>query len=69
MWWKRADFVYRDEKTGEEVSPGETRRWVVRVLTASALVGLVVKRDWVVEELPRRLRGLDLRGLLKGLMA
>jgi hypothetical protein len=67
IWWRRQDFVYRDEETGAEVRPGEVGRWVKRILTAAAIVGMVMKKDLVLKELPRRLRGLDVRGLVRSL--
>jgi hypothetical protein len=45
VFWKKADFIYRDEKSGKAVSPGEGMRWVRRIVVASILVGSVVKRD------------------------
>jgi len=67
IWWRRQDFVYRDEKSGDEVRPGEAARWVRRVVLTAALVGVMVKRDFVMDELPRRLRGLDVRSLVGSL--
>lgn len=67
IWWRRQDFVYMDEKTGEKVRPGEAGWWLRRSLLAAAVVGLVWKKDFVLEELPRRLRGVDVRDLVRGL--
>jgi hypothetical protein len=70
FWWrsvfvKKSDFVYRDEKTGQEVHPGEGMKWAKRLLVGTAVVGVVVKR----EELLRQVRSLDIRGLVKNLRA
>jgi hypothetical protein len=67
-WWrsvfvKKADFVYRDEKTGKEVRPGETGRWMRRVLVAAAVAALMVKREEVV----KRLKEVNLKSLVEWL--
>jgi hypothetical protein len=76
MFWlrsvflKKADFVYRDEKSGEECSPGEGMRWVRRVVLTALVVGGLVKREEIVNVLGRglkELRGLDVRQLISGL--
>jgi hypothetical protein len=64
VFWKKQNFVSREEITGKEVRPGEGRRRAVWLLTAAALVGAITKRDWVMDELPRRLRFVDIRALL-----
>jgi hypothetical protein len=67
VFWRKQDFVYRDEKTGREVEPGRMKRWVIRVATLAALAGVFVRREWLVEELPRRLREFDARAVVKTL--
>jgi hypothetical protein len=78
MFWlrsvflKKADFVYKDEKSGKEVSPGEGMRWARRVVLTAMLVGGLVKREEIMGVLGRglkELRGLDLRQLISGLRA
>lgn len=69
MFWRKQDFVYRDGESGQEVHPGRLRKWLVRTLTLGALVGFFIRRDWVVGELPRRLREFDGRELVKSLTA
>lgn len=66
---KKADFVYRDESTGKRVSPGSTQKLVVRVLGAMVLAGVLIKRDWIREEVPRRLRDVDVRAMVRSLTA
>jgi hypothetical protein len=76
MFWlrsvflKKADFVYRDEKSGKECSPGERMRWVRRVVLTALVVGGLVKKEEVVNVVGRGLkefRGLDVRHLISGL--
>ena len=65
IFWKKSDFVYRDERTGEEFRPGagKTMLWLA---TAGALAGgAFFGQDWIQDELPRRLRNLDARGLVR----
>jgi hypothetical protein len=78
MFWLRSvflrkgDFVYRDEKTGREVRPGEAARWVRRVVVTALVVGGLVKREEIGDVVGRGLKelmGLDVRGLLRGLRA
>lgn len=52
--------MYRDEKSGEEVRPGEAARWVRRVVLAAVCVGAVMKKDVIVDEVGRRMREWDL---------
>ncbi|KAH8723934.1 cyclohexanone 1,2-monooxygenase [Phaeosphaeriaceae sp. PMI808] len=66
VFWKNGDFVYTDEKSGVVVRPGEGRKWVLRLVMVAALVGVVAKREWVLDE-ARRSRRVDVRGLLKSL--
>ncbi|KAF1841845.1 cyclohexanone 1,2-monooxygenase [Cucurbitaria berberidis CBS 394.84] len=48
VFWKKNDFVYRDEETGKEVMPGRGKT-VVWLLTLGALAGgAFIGRDWVV---------------------
>jgi hypothetical protein len=64
VFWKKADFVYTDERTGEDVRPGEFKKWAGRFVMAAALVGVVVKR----EELLEQLRRSDVKGLMSRLI-
>ncbi len=68
VFWRKQDFVFRDSKA-EEVQPGRARKWLLRFLTAGALVGVLVGKDWLREELPRRLREFDAKAVLKSLTA
>jgi hypothetical protein len=63
VFWKKADFVYTDERTGEEVRPGELKKWAGRFIMAAAVVGFVVKR----EELLGWFRGSEFKGLMRSL--
>lgn len=69
VFWRKQDFVYKDEKTGREVEPGRVRKWTLRFLTLSAVVGTYLGRDWLVQELPTRLKELDGRALMRNLIA
>lgn len=65
IFWKRNDFVYLDEMTGEEVNPGagKTMLWLA---TAGALAGGVYfGQDWMRDELPRRVKNLDIKALIR----
>ena len=69
IFWKKNDFVYLDEKTGKEVNP-RARKAVLWLATAAALAGgAFLGRDWIQDELPRKLKGLDARGLVKNMIA
>lgn len=61
--------MYMDERTGREVRPGEGMKWVRRGIVAAALAGVYLKRDVLLEELPRRLKSLDVRSLVRNGMA
>ncbi|EFQ94676.1 hypothetical protein PTT_07549 [Pyrenophora teres f. teres 0-1] len=65
VFWKKRDFVYRNEKTGEEFRPGagKTMLWLATV--GAFAVGAFFGRDWIQDELPRRLRHLNARGLVR----
>lgn len=65
VFWKKGDFVYRDEKTGEPVRPGEAMKWVRRVLLAGLVAGVVVKREAIVDATSKVLRRLDTRQLIR----
>ena len=69
IFWKKNDFIYRNEKTGEEFRPGTTKTilWLATagVLAGSAFFG----RNWIQDELPRRLRNFDARALVRSLIA
>ena len=67
VFWKKHDFVYRDERTGKEVKPGSTPRTLAWVLVVTALAaGTFMGPEWVVKEVPRRLREVGARGLVRG---
>lgn len=69
VFWKKNDFVYRNEKTGAEVKPGKVKT-LIWLATVSALVGGTFwGRDWIQRELLTRLRGLDAKNFLKSLTA
>ena len=68
IFWRKQDFIFRDQNS-VEVEPGRTRKWALRVLTLSALVGVFVGRDWLRAELPRRLREFDGKAFVKSLTA
>lgn len=69
IFWKKNDFVYRNEKTGEEFRPGTTKT-ILWLATAGVLAGSAFfRRDWIQDELPRRLRNLDARTLVRNLKA
>ncbi|KAF1942152.1 FAD/NAD(P)-binding domain-containing protein [Clathrospora elynae] len=69
VFWKKNDFVYRDEQTGEEVKPrgGKTMVWLGTV--GALAVGMYMGRDWIQDELPRRLRNLDAGTFVRSLTA
>ena len=68
IFWKKNDFVYLDEKTGREVNP-RARKAVLWLATAAALAGgAFFGRDWIKNELFRRLRSIDTRGIVKSVM-
>jgi hypothetical protein len=68
IFWRKQDFVFKDEKA-REVQPGRARKWLLRALTAGAFVGVLVGKDWLKEELPRRLREFDAREVVRSLTA
>ncbi|KAF3045515.1 hypothetical protein E8E12_008910 [Didymella heteroderae] len=68
IFWRKQDFVFKDEQA-RKVQPGRTKKWLLRVLTASAFVGAFVGKNWLREELPRRLREFDGRELVRSLTA
>jgi hypothetical protein len=68
VFWRKGDFVYKEE-TGRTVRPGEARRWVVRLAMAGVCVGAFLGKDWLREELPRRLREFDGRAVVSSLTA
>jgi hypothetical protein len=59
VFWRKADFVYRDERTGEVVRPGEARKRVVWGLMVVIVVLGVVRREWIVEALLGRSKGVE----------
>lgn len=69
IFWKKNDFVYLDEKTGMEVNP-RARKTALWLATAATLAGgAFLGRDWMQDELPRKLKVLDARGLVKSIIA
>lgn len=64
IFWKKADFVYRDEKSGAEVSPGKGVRWLRRLVLAAVLGGALFKRDRIMQEVFKGVRELKARGLV-----
>lgn len=68
IFWRKQDFVFKDEKA-REMQPGRARKWLLRALTAGAFIGVFVGKDWLREELPRRLREFDAREVVKSLTA
>jgi hypothetical protein len=67
VFWKKNDFVYRDEKTGEEVQPGAGKRHVLLATAGVLAVSAFFGRDWIRDELPNRLRNFDARAFAKSL--
>lgn len=68
VFWKKNDFVYRDERTGQEVRPGAKRRALLSLMTVSALAGsLYLGPERIAEELRNRAATLDVRTWLKSL--
>lgn len=69
VFWKKNDFVYRDEATGKEVKPGRGKV-TLWLLTATSLAGVAfMGRDWIRDDLPRRFKELNPSTLLKSLRA
>lgn len=69
VFWKKDDFVYRDERTGAEVKPGQGKA-LIWLATASVLGGGVfLGQDWIRRELPIRLREFDTKTFLRSLTA
>lgn len=68
IFWRKQDFIFRNEKS-EEIEPGRTRKWAVRLLTLGALVGVFTGKDWLRVELPRRLKDFDGRAAIRSLTA
>jgi hypothetical protein len=68
IFWRKQDFIFRD-KNSAEVEPGRARKWALRVMALSALVGVFVWRDWLRAEIPRRLGGFDSKAFVRSLTA
>jgi hypothetical protein len=67
IFWKKSDFIYRNEMTREEFRPG-TGNTLFWLATAGILAGgAFLGRDWIQDELPRRLKSLDARTLVQNL--
>ncbi|KAF2654527.1 cyclohexanone 1,2-monooxygenase [Lophiostoma macrostomum CBS 122681] len=67
VFYKEEDFVYRDEKTGKRIRPGSWGKTLSTWVGAGTLVGAVLVGTGVVDqrEVLRRLKGLDLKGLVR----
>jgi hypothetical protein len=67
IFWKKADFVYRDEKSGKEVRPtGSYTKTLSLLLGTSAIVGAGLIGTGVVDgqEVLKRVKGLDSKTLV-----
>lgn len=64
VFWKKGDFEYRDEKTGEEIKGSVAGKLVVILATGVLVGGALMGKDWIRDELPRRLRDLDPKALI-----
>jgi hypothetical protein len=61
IFYKKSDFIYVDEKTGEEIrGTGTTLLWLAIAATLSS--GAFLGREWIRDELPRRLWSFHARG-------
>lgn len=68
IFWKRSDFVYRDENTGQEVKPGAMRRKLIWLLTASALASIIYAGpERITRALHGHVRNWNLRTFVKTL--
>jgi hypothetical protein len=67
IFWKKKDFVYVDEQTGQEVRPGEVNRVLMWTAAAGLLAGAFVGRDSILE-LFRRLESSGI-GAMSDLVA
>jgi hypothetical protein len=67
IFWKRGDFEYRDEKTGEEVKKSVVGKLAVLAATGALVGGIFMGQEWVTAELPRKLRQLDPRILIRSI--
>ncbi|KAF2643198.1 cyclohexanone 1,2-monooxygenase [Massarina eburnea CBS 473.64] len=68
VFWKKADFVYRDEKTGDMVSVGGAG--ILGKVTGALVVGMVVggmvlRRERGLDQLVRRVSGIDIGTFVK----
>ena len=68
VFWRKQDFVFKDE-TSRQIEPGWTRKWVLRMLTVGAFVGVFVGKDWLRGQLPQQLREFDGKAVIKSLTA
>ncbi|KAL6151292.1 hypothetical protein ACJQWK_10798 [Exserohilum turcicum] len=69
IFWKKNDFVYREEETGKEFNP-RARKTLVWLVTAVALAsGAFLGRDCVNGEVVRRFARFDARGIVRRLTA
>jgi hypothetical protein len=59
VFWKRGDFLYRDERTGKEAQADLAPKLVGMVAMGALVYGVIFGREWVVEELPRRVKDFD----------
>jgi len=65
VFWKRRDFLYRDERTGNEVGQSVIGKFAGLFAAVGLVCGAILGREWLMEELPRRLRVFDLNMLAR----
>jgi hypothetical protein len=65
VFWRKADFVYKDERTGEVVRPGETKKKVIWGLIAMVIVLGVARRKFIVEALLGRSKGVNVGAAMR----
>ena len=65
VFWKKRDFVYRDERTGKEIKPGRGKALLWLVTAGAFAGGVFFGKDRIVDELPRRVQRIDAKGLVR----